>query len=715
MIMKRQSIILFCSILLINLKFSSAQEWTLLSPKPTYKPIRSLSFPSADTGYMVTDDSKVMRTFDGGESWNDLNFQDDALYVEFTNNHRGYITSFDKIYSTDDAGETWQPHLVESMVSCWETYFYNDTTGFAFGWAGYMAKTTDGGNTWERKQSYPGSGTFYYTEMEFADLNTGYAVGEFEHKNTVLRRTDDGGNNWVDISIPPIQGYVTSVAVLSPDDIWIGTGLSDFEPLPCPATVYHSTDGGITWTSHVVGETYELPDAVTRIHFFDQLQGFAMNSRQIFLTSDGGQTWNHVFIDPMYEVSINLSEYSWPDPQHGYFAGSGPSLIKTSDGGLTYTNLIEGPIDRYRAIYFIDTLHGIVAGFNSAGSSMVYTENGGDTWQQASFDSVPAFIGAVAFADNENGWATTGKGVYRTHDGGHNWNIVYQGVDDDFYGITSPDYGHLYAYGNGSISKSSDGGSTWMDITPGSGMDGYYTTAFQFPDSLTGYIGLKKVSDNAGRFMKTSDGGLTWTDIFLYNNKALRSLNFCDPLNGIVSQEGGRVFTTHDGGETWAQASITVEYVKMIDPQTALIAMAGRKVAVSHDGGVTFNTVYTNEDNWPYVHQHFFLDETLGFAAGYNGMIQRYDAISTGIKEPGLPPAASFRNPVFSPNPANDRIKVLVADYERITITAMDGSVVTDLAGTSGSEINISSLKPGIYLVILELNNGKIAQKLVKY
>ena len=42
-------------------------------------------------------------------------------------------------------------------------------------------------------------------EMEFADLNTGYAVGMFDHKNTVLRKSVDGGSSWVDIETAQIQ------------------------------------------------------------------------------------------------------------------------------------------------------------------------------------------------------------------------------------------------------------------------------------------------------------------------------------------------------------------------------------------------------------------------------------------------------------------------------------------------------------------------------
>lgn len=714
--MKPYTVLIVGIILMGNCKITSAQKWTLLSPKPTYQSIRSVSFPSVDTGYIVTDDAKVMRTMDSGETWVDLNVQFDALFVEFINNNHGFITAFDKVYSTEDGGETWQAHLIEPFVSCWETYFYNDTVGFAFGWDGYIAKTTDGGISWEGLQSYPGSDIFYYTEMEFADLNTGYAVGQFEHTDMVLRRTDDGGYNWVDIEIPFSMGYVNSVAVLGPDDIWIGVGANAFDSLPCPANVYHSTDGGVSWSVHVVGETFELPDAITRIHFFNQLQGFAMNHRQVYSTFDGGETWNSVYIEPLYHNSIYLGEYSWPDLQHGFIVGGGPSLVKTSDGGLTFTNMLSGTIDRYSIVVFNDSLNGIASGYNSMGSTVIYTEDSGDNWEPALFDSIPNRILDIAFADSYNGWATIGNGLYRSNDGGHSWNILYLGGENEFYRISSPDLNHLFVCGNGSISKSSDGGFAWTDITPEGFTTGYAISAFQFTDTLTGFIAILKVTDNSSRFLKTEDAGLTWTDILFDNNGVVRAMDFCDPLNGIVSLKNGLIYTTHDGGETWIQASITTaDYVKMIDAQTAIIALAGTKVAVSHDGGTTFNIIYTNNEQWPYVHDICFLDETHGFAVGYNGMIQRYSATLTGVEEPGNLQTASFQKPFFSPNPAFDRITILEKSFEYISITAMDGSLILSHPENAGNEINISMLKPGIYMVSLHQRDGNIAQKLVKY
>ncbi len=714
--MKRLSIVIICCILFVSFRYSAAQEWTLLSPKPTYQTITSISFPSIDTGYIVTEYNKVKRTFDGGQSWHDPDLPFDATHVEFRNNNLGYLTSFNKIYSTHDGGETWHPHALDPYEFCWKTYFYNDTVGFAFGWNGYLAKTTDGGNTWVKKQSSSGSDRFYYTEMEFADLNTGYAVGMFEHANTVLRKTVDGGSNWVDVETTQIPGYVTSVSVLGPDDIWVGAGKYEFAQLPYPASIYHSTDGGATWTQQIIGESFELPDLVTGVHFFDQLNGFAMNSGQVFSTSDGGQTWNHAYVQAIYNVNISLMAYSWPDPQHGYFSGSGPSLVRTLDGGLTFTNMINGPIDSYYHVWFSDTLNGIVSGLNDSGATIIYTKDSGESWNQASFDSIPKWIGIISFANYLNGWVTSGKGIYKTSNGGQNWDILYHGNAGRFNGISTPSLTQLYAFGNENLSKSSDGGITWADITPAGIMEGYYVSGFQFPDSITGYMVMKQIYGDACKFLKTADGGETWNQVTMNENGVIRSIDFCDPMNGIVSQMGGNIFTTHDGGSTWTQVSnINADYVKMINPQTALLAMSGTKVYVSHDGGDTFNTIYTSTESWPYAHTFCFIDETFGFAAGYRGMLQRFTATTTGIKEIDFPIIVSLDKPFFAPNPSSESITILADDYGSISIASMDGTMLMNLTGNKGEKIDITSLKPGMYLVTLQQNSRIITQKLVKY
>jgi len=710
--MKRFLLLALAQLFFTMAEVVHAQEWTLLNPMPTYKSIISISFPTADTGFIVNEDYKIRRTTDGGQNWEILDFEDDAHFVEFTDVNTGYITSLSKIYKTTDGGETWVKHIIDPYASCWETHFINDTIGFAFGWAGYLTKTNDGGQTWVKKQSYNGSGSFNYTEMAFADLNTGYIVGMFDQQNWVLRRTDNGGDAWFDIEIPDSLGYVTSVSVLGPENIWISTGIRIYDSLPYPWQVYHSTNGGQTWSEHLIGDIFQAPDAITRIHFFNELEGFAMNDRQIFSTSDGGQTWMHEFIAPIYNVFISMKEYTSPNPQTRYFGGYGPSFVKTTDSGLSYQNLISGDVAYFRFIHFSDSANGFVGGFNNSSALIKYTEDAGETWHQASFDSTPSGINQVSFADKYNGWATFTNGIYRTYDGGKNWSILYQDVNENFVGISVPDLQHLYVWGLGSVRKSDDGGISWTDITPSINIDNLYLRKIHFPDQANGYLALADSYGNKHFFLKTTDAGETWTELFP-GNSPVRLLDFCDPFNGIIQLENNQFMYTNDGGITWNNSVSTyAKYVKMFDPQNILFSNAGFKIALSNDGGETFNTTFTGTEVWAYSNTTCFTDAQHGFACGSGGMILRFDALLTNVVSP------DYYNPVqvdfFAPNPAGDFLTILDNNYAKITISHTNGAIVKTFEKQTGKNLDISFLQPGVYLVTMLKEGKQISQKLIK-
>ena len=50
---------------------SDAQTWNEI-PSGTNKTLNSVSFPSASVGYIVGNDSLILKTVDGGLSWNPL-------------------------------------------------------------------------------------------------------------------------------------------------------------------------------------------------------------------------------------------------------------------------------------------------------------------------------------------------------------------------------------------------------------------------------------------------------------------------------------------------------------------------------------------------------------------------------------------------------------------------------------------------------------------
>jgi photosystem II stability/assembly factor-like uncharacterized protein len=97
-----------------------------------------------------------------------------------------------------------------------------------------------------------------------------------------LERSLDAGANW---QIVPIQKGAAFRAVSALDtEIWAGGAAG---------ALYHSTDGGQSWTRVVprAGETVLRAD-IARVDFTDPLRGIvATGSGETWVTADGGRTW----------------------------------------------------------------------------------------------------------------------------------------------------------------------------------------------------------------------------------------------------------------------------------------------------------------------------------------------------------------------------------------------------------------------------------------
>ena len=90
------------------------------------------------------------------------------------------------VIRTTDGGTTWQKQ--ESPVTAWlfSVHFFDTKTGWAVGWDGTVIRTTDGGTTWKKQESPV---TAHLDSVHFFDAKTGWAVGE---GGTVIRTTDGG-------------------------------------------------------------------------------------------------------------------------------------------------------------------------------------------------------------------------------------------------------------------------------------------------------------------------------------------------------------------------------------------------------------------------------------------------------------------------------------------------------------------------------------------
>jgi photosystem II stability/assembly factor-like uncharacterized protein len=197
----------------------------------TPSPVAALYFLYYSFGFICGTDSNLYQTIDEGESWenvgsfgeqiNDIDFgydiynpkgyvcgnngtigviEDTSLVVIQSGHSINFVKiSFpyndDKVWLVGDSsvylydGFTFSKQFT-SGVKLNSVYFWNEFYGLIVGGSGYIAKTTDGGNTWVQKQN-PDPINRNLNDINFVSF-LGFAVGD----NGLILETTDAGESW---------------------------------------------------------------------------------------------------------------------------------------------------------------------------------------------------------------------------------------------------------------------------------------------------------------------------------------------------------------------------------------------------------------------------------------------------------------------------------------------------------------------------------------
>ncbi|MBI2061036.1 MAG: hypothetical protein HYT87_14815 [Nitrospirae bacterium] len=200
-------------------------------------------------------------------------------------------------------------------------------------------------------------------------------------------------------------------------------------------------------------------------------------------------------------TSEGIESVNFPvDATTGYAVGPSNAILKTTDGGTTWTQTSGTGFYLYGIHFPVDTTTGYAVG---VGGTILKTTNGGATWT-AQTSGTSSNLSAVHFpVDVTTGYAVGGNGtILKTTNGGANWVAQTSGTTNWLYTVHFPvDATTGYAVGDsGKILKTTDGGATWTAQTSGTSNHLY---AVHFPvDATTGYaVGL------GGTILKTTTGG----------------------------------------------------------------------------------------------------------------------------------------------------------------------------------------------------------------
>src|SRR5438477_4747444 len=114
----------------------------------------------------------------------------------------------------------------------------------------------------------------------------------------------------------------------------------------------------------------------------------------------------------------NLRGASFVDADTGTVVGEYGTIVRTTDGGNSWTVQVSGTTQALWAVSFTDANNGTAVG---EGGTIVRTTDGGDHWASQPSGTTLQFRG-VSFADSNNGTAVgLGGTIVRTTDGGNSW------------------------------------------------------------------------------------------------------------------------------------------------------------------------------------------------------------------------------------------------------------------------------------------------------
>lgn len=245
-----------------------------------------------------------------------------------------------------------------------------NTIGFAAGESltyngnGIVVKTTNGGNTWT--QMWTGSG-MGIEGSSFVDVNNGFIAGwpKFAQGWSGFGKTTDGGVTWTSHLVSNDIYFFTDVVFKDPSN-GIIVGQTNFS-----AGVWTTNNGGTTWfpgtgiagvpygACYVSGDTYFLVD----------------NAGHIQKSTNNGSSWTTVFSQP----GVLFTGIDFFNDDIGMASGDDGVIVKTNDGGDTWTLQIVGD-DIWRDFAWETGDNVFVCGTPEiVGEST----NGGMTWQNS--------------------------------------------------------------------------------------------------------------------------------------------------------------------------------------------------------------------------------------------------------------------------------------------------------------------------------------------
>ncbi len=254
-----------------------------------------LSYPSKDLMIMITDSARLMKSTDGGFTWErqELPVKNklSLLHIGMANDKIGFVHGGAKdLFLTEDGAKSWtklsfDPIVISEKLLGIESLNVVDTNNLFI--------------TYRYDTLFP---------------NEWYYIAHYFHSS-------DRGKTWKHLA--DTTQYCYNVFFVNKDTGFVAGGEKDSLDWICRNMIYKTVNGGKDW-SLIYYDTILDWSGITKIDFYDKNNGIAISEASIYRTTDGGNNWiKYYTMSPPYSFYMHWG-ISWMGADHpvvssGYF------------------------------------------------------------------------------------------------------------------------------------------------------------------------------------------------------------------------------------------------------------------------------------------------------------------------------------------------------------------------------------------------------------
>lgn len=335
---------------------------------------------------------------------------------------------------------------------------------------------------------------------------------------------------------------------------------------------------------------------------------------------------------------------------------------------------------------------------------IVRTTNAGESWvTDYVSDSGPTFTGATMFG-GRHGVVTSHRELLYTTNAGENWTAVtyppipYPEPSARFRTVImlSPTHWRTTAYSRSTglnyLVNTYDAGQTWA-IDSSNDFD--QIERHDFIDSAhgwrVGWIEGANPTTASGYVMRTTDGGGTWSQQWSREERrptGLLSVDFINPYVGFAAGLDAEFMYTVDGGISWTRYDTLVRYdIKALGESPTILSVVG-------------------------------LDENTALLGLSTTKLIRF---TRRVSHVGVDPRDPGNGVLIYPNPSGAVLGARLSRYSkevRFQIVNNIGQIVLhgsrQVATDRELNIDVSSLNPGSFTMVIDTEHGRLASRFIR-